>query len=129
MMLALVLNTQTFRSRRLQTCVCGALVVRQLSYFRMLIKQALVLKTPAPLLLESVSSMRLWRTLKLSRLEVLRACPCGGYTSFFLFDRVPVCASDSNRLQVSKVFQATLVESTQALHISVCNGLSRFRDA
>ena len=60
-----------------------------------------MLKTQA-LLFESVSSMRLWRTLKLLRLEVLRACACGGYTSFFLFESVSVCACVSNRLSSFK---------------------------
>ena len=80
-----------------------------------------MLKTQA-LLLESVSSMRLWRTLKLSRLEVLRACACGGYTSFSLFDSVSVCACDSNTLSSFKGVSSYACD-TQALPISMCTGL------
>ena len=79
-----------------------------------------MLKTQA-LLLESVSSMRLWRTHKLSRPEVFRACACGGYTSSFfsrVFQFALVIRTD---FRVSNVSQAALVENTQVLPISVCD--------
>ena len=113
--LALALNTIFF----VREGFTHALVVRQLSYFRLLIKQALVLKTQA-LVLEGVSSMRLCRTLKLSRLEMLRACACGGCTSFFLFDSVSVCACDLNRLSSFKgVSSYACGEYTSFAHLGV----------
>ena len=70
---ALEVNAQAFSFREYYlSWRLYALGVRQLSYFRILIKQALVLKTQA-LLLESVSSMRLWRTLSFC-VKLLRAC-------------------------------------------------------
>ena len=64
--------------------------------------------------------MRLWRTLKLSRLEKLWACACGGFLSFFIFESVSVCACDSNRLSSFKgVSSYDCGEYTSFVHLGV----------